>query len=143
MARAGEPEYHATEDVGRQGLVSLAFLEGLAPVERGQLEDPVLGPPWQQAEQVADVAEGLDPVQAAASQQRHEGGVHSGTVVAADERPVLSAHPFPSAVVAVGRVWGWGGGGGAGGAGGGGGGGALCLFLAYPMAWAMGDSSRT
>jgi hypothetical protein len=52
----------------------------------------VLRPARQQAEQVAHVAERLDPLQAAAREEGDEGGVHLGPVVAADEEPVLPAH---------------------------------------------------
>jgi hypothetical protein len=38
---AGEPEDDATEDVGLEGLLSLALLEGLALVHGRQLEDAV------------------------------------------------------------------------------------------------------
>src|SRR5437660_7896616 len=60
-------EHDATEDVDVQDLLSLAFLEGLAPVGRGELEDAVDGPAGHQAEQVAHVREGLDLVEAAAA----------------------------------------------------------------------------
>ena len=82
-------EHDATEDVGVQDLLSLAFLEGLAPVRRGELEDAVAGPTGHQAEQVAHVREGLEFVEAAAGQERHEDGVGLASVVAADEEPVL------------------------------------------------------
>ena len=86
-----QAEDDATEDVRVEGLLSLAFLEGLAPVGGGELEDAVAGPARKQAEQVTDVRQGLDPVQAAAGQERDEGGVDLASVVAANEEPIFSA----------------------------------------------------
>jgi hypothetical protein len=86
---ARQSENDATEDVGVQDLLSLAFLEGLAPIGRGELEDAVAGPAGHEAEQVAHVREGLDLVDATAGQERHEDGVDLASVVAADEEPVL------------------------------------------------------
>src|SRR5919109_3601601 len=95
---ARQTEDDATEDVGVEGLLSLGFLHGLAPVGRRELEDAVAGPAWKQAEQVAHVREGLNLVQAAAGQQRHEGRVDLAAVVAADEEPVLAADDLPAQV---------------------------------------------
>jgi hypothetical protein len=82
-------EHDPTEDVGVQDLLSLVLLEGLAPVGRGELEDTVAGPAGQQAQQVAHVREGFNLVEAAAGQQRHEGGVDLSPVVAADKSQFL------------------------------------------------------
>lgn len=85
--RSGEAEADATEDVGVQLLLSFALLESAAPVGGSELEDAVAGPAGQQAEQVAEVAEGLDVVEPAARYERDEGGVRLGAVLAADEEP--------------------------------------------------------
>jgi hypothetical protein len=95
MDAARGSEHDATEDVGVQGLLSLALLEGLASVHGRELEHPVLRPPRQQAKQVSHVAERLYLVQAAAREQGHEGGVHLGPVVAANEEPVFPAYDLP------------------------------------------------
>src|SRR5688572_5149074 len=98
MDRARLPEHDAPEDVRVECLLSLAFLEGLAPAHGRELEYPLAGPAGQQAEEVSHVAEGLDLVEAAAREQGDEGGVHVGAVVAPDEEPVLAANDFPAQV---------------------------------------------
>src|SRR5947208_3456694 len=95
---ARQTEDYATEDVRVEGLLSLAFLEGLSPGGGGELEDAVMGPARKQAEQVSYVRKGLDLVQAAAGQQRHDGGVDLPAVVAADEEPVLPSDDLASQV---------------------------------------------
>jgi hypothetical protein len=92
MGAARGSEHDATEGVGVQGLRRFVLHEGLAPVHGRELEHPGLRPAQQQAERVPHVAERLDLVQAAAREQGDEGGVHVGTVVAADEESVLPAH---------------------------------------------------
>ena len=54
---AGQAEDDTAKDVRVQGLLSVAFLEGLAPGSGGEFEDAVVGPAWEQAEQVAHVRE--------------------------------------------------------------------------------------
>src|SRR4051794_24965591 len=49
----------APEDVGVEGLLSLRFLKGLAPVGRSELEDAFAGPVRNQAEQVRTYVKGL------------------------------------------------------------------------------------
>src|SRR6185312_1728922 len=86
----GQTEDDATKDVRVEGLLSLAFLEGLAPVGGSELEYAVSGPALEQSGQISHVREGLDLVEAAGGQQRHAGRVDLASVVAADEEPVLS-----------------------------------------------------
>ena len=83
-------EQNATEDVGCQLLLSFALLEGLLPIGGGELEDASFRPAREQAEEIADVAERLDVVQASAGEERDEAGVGHGAVVAADEEPVAA-----------------------------------------------------
>jgi hypothetical protein len=49
---ARQTEDDAAEDVRVERLLSLAFLEGLAPVGGSELEDAVIGPAGEQAEQM-------------------------------------------------------------------------------------------
>jgi hypothetical protein len=79
----------APEDVGIEALLSVLVLEGLLPVEGGELEDAAAGPAGKQTEEVAEVGPGLDAVELAAREQGDEGGVYLGGVVVADEEPVL------------------------------------------------------
>jgi hypothetical protein len=94
----GQPKYDTTEDVGVEGLLSVALLEGLAPICGRQLEHPMEWPSRQEAEEVAHVAERLNLVQAAAREERDEGGVDLAAVVAADEEPILPTHDFAAEV---------------------------------------------
>src|SRR5690606_4582400 len=83
-------EGDTAEDVGGEELLSLWLLERLLPGGGGELEDAGARPGGQQAQEVAEVAEGLDAVHLAAGQQGHEERVGAGAVVAADEEPVLA-----------------------------------------------------
>jgi hypothetical protein len=87
-----KPEADTTEDVAVEGLLSLALLERLAPVGGRELEDAMARPSGQQAEEVAHVRAGLDLLQAAARQKRHEGRVDLPAVVTPDEKPILPAN---------------------------------------------------
>src|SRR5690606_29813291 len=89
-------ERQPSEDVGSEPLLSLLLLERLLPVRGRELEDAATGPGGQQAEEVAEVALGLDPVHLTAGQERHEDRVGPRAVVAADEEPVLAAHGLAS-----------------------------------------------
>lgn len=100
MDAARKPEHDATKDVGVQGLLSLALLEGLAPVDRSEFEHPMLRPAWQETEKIAEVSKRLDLLEATAREQGDEDGVDLGTVVAAGEEPVLSPNNFPPEVSA-------------------------------------------
>lgn len=51
------------EGVSGEQLLSVLLLQGLLPVLGRELEDSVLRPGWQQAEDVAQVGPGLDVVQ--------------------------------------------------------------------------------
>ncbi len=89
------------EHVVEQPLLSILLLEGLLPGRRGELEDALGGPARQEAEQVSEVAAGLDAVELTAGEQRDEGRVHIAAVVAAEEQPFeswlarVSASPMP------------------------------------------------
>ncbi len=72
------------EDVPGESLLSVLILQGLAPGAGREFQDATLGPTRQQAEEVAQVLPGIELVQLATGQQRHEGGVHLATLVAAD-----------------------------------------------------------
>lgn len=78
------------EDVGVETLLSVAILEGLLPVERGELQNAANGPAREEAEEVAQVSPGLEVVELAAREQGDEGGVDFSGVVVADEEPVFS-----------------------------------------------------
>ncbi len=91
-------EQNATEDVGGQLLLSFALLEGLLPIGGSELEDAGIGPAREQAEEIPDVAERLDVVQASAGEERDETGVGHRAVVAADEEPVATADDLPAQV---------------------------------------------
>lgn len=82
-------ERDPAEDARSEPLLSVLLLQRLLPVDEGQLEDSPLRPRGQQAEEVAEVPKGFDPVHLAARQQRHEEGVDASTLVAAEEDPVL------------------------------------------------------
>jgi hypothetical protein len=86
-----EVEADATEDVGVQLLLSFALLESFAPIGGSELEHTVTRPAGKQAEQVPQIAEGLDLVEPAACDERNEGGVRLCAVVAADKEPVASS----------------------------------------------------
>src|SRR5262252_5707838 len=88
--RGGKREL--AKDVSGETLLSVLLLDGLVPVDRGELEHASMRPAGQQAEQVAQVAPGLDRVKLAACEQRDEGRVDLACVVAADEEPVAAAH---------------------------------------------------
>src|SRR5687767_3858511 len=88
----------ASEDVGEQLLLSFARLESLLPVGGGELEEAIGGPGTDEAEQIADVGVGLDAVEVGAGEQRDEGHVSEGAVIAADEEPVSTAEDLPAQV---------------------------------------------
>src|SRR6266404_4681119 len=83
-----QPEGDATEHVGVESLLSVALLEGVAPERGRELEEAMLGPARQEAEQITQVGVGLDTEHAAARDERHEDGVRLRAVLAADEEPV-------------------------------------------------------
>src|SRR5260370_39345374 len=78
------------EDVGVEPLLSVALLEGLLPVEGGEIQHPAGWPAREEAEEVAKVGQGLDVMELAAREQGNESGIDLGGVVAADEEPVLA-----------------------------------------------------
>ena len=79
-----------SEDVGGQPLLSVLLLEGLTPVGGRQFEDSGAGPQRQQAQEISEVRLGFDPVHLAAGDQRHEGRVDLGSLIVANEQPVLA-----------------------------------------------------
>src|SRR6478736_496512 len=89
MRGSGRRRKHgAAEDVGGQLVLSFGLLESLLPIGGSELEQAISGPGADHAEQVSEVAVGLDSVQASAGEQRDEHGVDGSAVVAADEQPV-------------------------------------------------------
>src|ERR1041384_2568909 len=87
---ASESEESATEGVLCEPPLSFFLLESLLEVGGGELEDSGFRPVGEQVEQVAKVAPGLQPVQLAAGDQRHESGVGGGPVFGAHEYPVFA-----------------------------------------------------
>ena len=69
----------ASASVGGQCLLHLGLRHGLGPVDRRHVQHAVFRPARQQAKQVAHIPQGLDPVHAAARQQRHEDGCPTST----------------------------------------------------------------
>jgi len=63
----GQFEDGEAVDIGGEVLLSVLLLAGLAPVDRGELEDAAGRPGGQPAEQVAQVRPRLDAMHAAAS----------------------------------------------------------------------------
>ena len=62
-------KHDVAEDVGEQLLLSFGLLESLLPIGGGEVEQALVGPATDEAEQVAEVAKELDAVQAGASQE--------------------------------------------------------------------------
>ena len=88
----------AAEDVGGQLLLSFGLLEGLLPIGGGEFEQTLPGPAGQQTEQIAQVGERLDIVQAGAGQQGDEDSVHERSFVTANEKPVSAAQDLPAQI---------------------------------------------
>jgi len=89
MRGSGRRRKHdATEDVGGQLVLSFGLLESLLPIGGSELEQALGGPCAEQAEQIPEVAAGLDAMQARASEEGDEHGVDDSAFVAADEEPV-------------------------------------------------------
>jgi hypothetical protein len=55
---ARQTEDYATEDVRVEGLLNLAFVEGLSPAGGSELEDAVTGPARDEAEQIPHAGRG-------------------------------------------------------------------------------------
>ncbi len=87
-ARSGWRKHDAAEDVGGQLVLSFGLLESLLPIGGSELKHSLSRPCADQAEQVPEVAVGLDAVEARAGEERDEHGVDGGAIVAADEEPV-------------------------------------------------------
>src|SRR5262249_16208096 len=85
-----EGEEREAEGVGSEPLLSVLLLAGLCPVGGREVEDATLGPARQEAEEIPQIGPRRQAVQSAARQQRHEGRVHRGGLVGADEEPVLA-----------------------------------------------------
>jgi RNA-directed DNA polymerase len=95
-ASAARGEREASEGVGvEQGLDAFEGA-GLIPVEGSEVEQTVLGPTREQAEDVAQVRPWLDIAESAAREQRGEEGIDGAGVVAADKEPVFTADRFPT-----------------------------------------------
>src|SRR5271166_5464632 len=84
-------ERDLAEGVGGKELLSVLLLQGLVPVERRELEHALALPVGEQAEQIAQITPGLDAVHLAAGQERDEGRIGFGPLVAPEEKPI-----FPS-----------------------------------------------
>src|SRR4051812_29666918 len=88
----------ASKDVSEQLLLSFGLLESLLPVGGSELEQAIGRPRADEAEQIADVAVGLDVVEACAGEQRDEGHVCERAVIAADEEPVSTTEDLPAQI---------------------------------------------
>src|SRR6266542_3034258 len=86
----------AAEDVGSETLLSVFLLAGLAPMDGRQLEDAAVRPAWEQAEQVAQVGQGLDRVEPAAREERHKGGIDLAGLVVAEKEPIAATDHLPA-----------------------------------------------
>ena len=82
MRREGT-QSDAAVDVLGETLLSVVLIQGLLPVGRRELEDAALRPAGEQAEEVPQVALGLEAVELAAREQRDEGRVGLGPLLAA------------------------------------------------------------
>src|SRR5579863_1224602 len=87
-ASAARVEREASERVGVEQGLDVVEGSGLVPVEGCEIEQTVLGPTREQAEDVAQVRPGLDIAESAAREQRGEEGVDDAGVIAADKEPV-------------------------------------------------------
>jgi hypothetical protein len=79
-------------------LLDIGVLTRLAPSNRRKVEEPVLWPARQQAEDIAQVGPWLDVAESAAREQRSEGGIDGTRVVAADEelnQTAVLSHTVP------------------------------------------------
>jgi hypothetical protein len=65
-------------------------------VAGSEIEDAGCGPVGEQAHDFAQVGLGLDVVQVTAADERAEGGVHLGTIVASDKQPIFSSDRLPA-----------------------------------------------
>ena len=91
-----EFENGPAEEVGSEALLSVGLLSGLLPVAGGEVDKAAFGPTGQQAEQIAQVAFGLDAVHVATCNERRASGVDLGTVVTADKQPIRSPDRLPA-----------------------------------------------
>lgn len=87
-----------SKDVGEQLLLSFGLLESLLPIDRGEFEQAIEGPGADQAEQITDVAVGLDVVQPGTGEQGNESGVGESAIVAADKQPVSAPQDLPAQI---------------------------------------------
>ena len=79
-------------DVGSESLLSVLLLQGLLPVEGGELEDALHRPGRPEAEEVAQGSPGLEAVELAAGQEGDEGGVDVAGLVGPQEEPAGPAY---------------------------------------------------
>src|SRR4051794_16356117 len=98
MDRGRQSEGDTTEDVGVEGL---ALLDGLMPVDWRELDDPGARAAGEQAQELADVAQGVNPPPARASRtgaaltsfppvgQTEWPGAASGALLSATRRHVF------------------------------------------------------
>ena len=85
-----QAEGGAPEDIRGEPLLSVFILKGLLPVDGGEVQVAANRPARQETEEIAQVGPGLDVVELAAREQRHEGRVDVAAVVTADKQPILS-----------------------------------------------------
>jgi len=108
MASAGRRRKGDTsKDVGEQLLLNFCLLERFLPTDEGEFEQTIGRPGADHAEQITNVAVGLDVgpeplawhlAQSSTGKRRSESGVRQGAVVAADK-------PYPSGTrVAVSKL---------------------------------------
>ena len=91
-----QTERDLAEDVGGEAPLSILLLQGLLPSDRGEFENPRLRPAREEAEEVAEVGEGLDGVETTAGEERDERGVYRAAVVGAHEQRVRPTERLPA-----------------------------------------------
>jgi hypothetical protein len=90
-----------TEDVRSQLLLSFGLLEGLLPIGGSELQQAVVGPARDEAQQVAQVGERLDAVQPGAGEQRDEDRVNLPCPLSADPILVSDGNPWRAVLLAA------------------------------------------
>ncbi len=75
----------ATEDVFFELLLHIGTLDGFSPVERSEIDHLLDWPGRQEAEQVAEVTERLEPVHFTAGEQRDNRGIDFAALVIPDK----------------------------------------------------------
>src|SRR5271167_1101360 len=81
----GGAEDGAPVDVAREGALGPRQLDRVGPVGGGELEDSLLGPPGEQAQEIAQVGPGLERMELSARDEGDEVGVDLSGVVGASQ----------------------------------------------------------